>query len=279
MEGLVPFLIFAPRRARFAAAAIIASHQLLIAATGNYGFFNALTLALCVLLLDDGVWPRAWAELLRGRVDAGVVPGRDGWPSWIRRPILVSVFLLSLVPLCQAVGAPVSWLGPFPRAYQLAEPFRTVNGYGLFAIMTKERPEIQVEGSRDGIDWKAYEFRYKPGDPSRRPGFVAPHQPRLDWQMWFAALSDYRSQPWLLRFCECLLRNSPPVSKLLRSNPFADAPPRYIRAVVYRYRFTDPKTRRATGAWWRRDALGLYAPVLTLQDGMLAVAPAELQRW
>jgi predicted DCC family thiol-disulfide oxidoreductase YuxK len=279
VEGLVPILIFAPRRARFAAAAVIAGHQLLIVATGNYGFFNGLTLALCVLLLDDGVWPRGWAERIRGRGEADAVPRGGGWPSWIRRPVLVSVFLLSLVPLCGALGAPASWLGPFPRAYDLVAPFRTVNGYGLFAVMTKERPEIQIEGSRDGIDWKAYEFRYKPGDPSRRPGFVAPHQPRLDWQMWFAALSDYRSEGWLVRFCECLLRNSAPVLRLLRSNPFADAPPRYIRAVVYRYRFTDPRARRATGAWWSREPLGLYAPVLTLQDGMLALAPAELQRW
>jgi len=279
VEGLVPFLIFAPRRMRFAAAAIIVAHQLLIAATGNYGFFNVLTLALCVLLLDDGVWPRAWVERLRGHAEAGRAPAGDGWPAWIRRPVLVSVFLLSLVPLCAAVGAPVSWLGPFPRAYLLAEPFRTVNGYGLFAVMTKERPEIQIEGSRDGIEWSAYDFRYKPGDPSRRPGFVAPHQPRLDWQMWFAALSNYRSEPWLLRFCECLLRNSSPVLRLLRTNPFLGPPPRYIRAVVYRYRFTDPETRRATGAWWRRERLGLFAPVLTLQDGALAVAPPELQRW
>jgi len=279
VEGLVPLLIFAPRRVRFAGAGIIAGHQLLIAATGNYGFFNVLTLALCVLLLDDGIWPRAWVERLRGSGHRSDSLRGDGWPSWIRRPVLVSVFLLSLVPLCQAVGAPVSWLGPFPRAYLLAEPFRTVNGYGLFAVMTKERPEIQIEGSRDGIDWKVYEFRYKPGDPSKRPGFVAPHQPRLDWQMWFAALSDYRNEPWLLRFCERLLRNSAPVLRLLRSNPFAEAPPRYIRAVVYRYHFTDSATRRATGAWWRRERLGLYAPVLTLQDGALAVAPAELQRW
>ncbi len=279
VEGLVPFLIFAPRRARFVAAAIIATHQLLIAATGNYGFFNGLTLALCVLLLDDGVWPRAWVERLRGKGESGLVPRGAGWPSWIRRPVLISVFLLSLVPLCEAVGAKVAWLGPFPRAYQLVEPFRTVNGYGLFAVVTKERPEILIEGSRDGVDWKDYEFRYKPGDPSRRPGFVAPHQPRLDWQMWFAALSDYRNEAWLARFCECLLRNSAPVMKLLRANPFVDAPPRYIRAVVYRYRFTDATTRRATGAWWRREPLGLYAPVLTLDSGRLALAPPELQRW
>lgn len=277
VEGLVPFLIFAPRRARFAAAGVIAAHQLLIAATGNYGFFNLLTLALCALLLDDGVWPRFLADRLRGAGGKGTREGE--WPVWIRRTALGGIFLLSLVPLLSAVGAPLWWLGPLPRAYVTASPFRTVNQYGLFAVMTKERPEIQIEGSGDGVTWKTYVFRYKPGDPARRPGFVAPHQPRLDWQMWFAALGDFRSQAWLLEFCDRLLRNSKPVLKLLGENPFPGGPPRYVRAVVYRYRFTDPATRRATGAWWSREPLGLYCPVLTLEAGGLAPAKAELQRW
>ncbi|HXF59054.1 MAG TPA: lipase maturation factor family protein, partial [Candidatus Saccharimonadales bacterium] len=275
VEGLVPFLIFAPRRARFLAAGLIAAHQLLIALTGNYGFFNLLTLVLCVLLLDDGFWPRSWTARFRGR---GEVRG-GGWPVWLRRSVLGGVFLLSLAPFLAAVGTPLRWLGPLPGAYQLFTPFRTVNQYGLFAIMTKARPEILVEGSRDGVDWKPYEFRYKPGDPSRRPGFVAPFQPRLDWQMWFAALSDYRSEGWFLSFCDRLLRGSAPVTGLLRANPFPGDPPRYVRSVVYRYRFTDGPTRRATGAWWSREPAGLYAPVLTLDRGKLAPAGAELQRW
>src|SRR5207248_7940402 len=154
-----------------------------------------------------------------------------------------------------------------------------VNQYGLFAVMTKERPEIRIEGSRDGVSWKTYEFRYKPGEPTRAPRFVAPFQPRLDWQMWFAALGDYRSEGWLLRFCEQLLRGSRPVLALLRTNPFPDAPPRYLRAMLDRYRFTDQAARRATGAWWRREPLGPYAPVLTLSEGKLAAAPPELERW
>ncbi len=276
VEGVVPFLIAAPRRVRFAAAATIAAHQLLVAATGNYGFFNLLTLVLCVLLLDDGVWPRA---LTRAGSAGKEVPGRGAWPAWVRRPALAAIFLLSLVPLLVALQAPLSWLGPLPRAYELASPFRTVNHYGLFAVMTKERNEILIEGSADGVDWKAYEFPYKPGDLERRPGFVAPHQPRLDWQMWFAALVDFREVPWFLRFCEKLLLGSEPVLRLMRENPFPDSPPRYLRAVVYRYRFTDPAERRSRGAWWRRERLGLYCPVLTLEAGQLAPAPAELQRW
>jgi len=269
VEGLVPFLIFAPRRARFLAAGIIVGHQILIALTGNYGFFNLLTIVLCVPLLDDGVWPR------RQRSEGTRAHG--AWPAWVRNPVLGSVFLLSLVPLLAALGAPLRWLGPLPYAYQRVTPLRTVNQYGLFAVMTKERPEIQVEGSLDGVTWKPYAFPFKPGDPGRRPGFVAPYQPRLDWQMWFAALSDFRNEFWFLRFCDRLLHNAAPVIQLLSANPFPGAPPKYLRAVVYRYEFTDAATRRATGAWWRREARGLYAPVLTLEQGRVALAPLELQ--
>ena len=270
VEGLVPFLIFAPRRARFLAAGLIAGHQILIALTGNYGFFNLLTIALCVPLLDDAVWPKRWAE---GRVRAA-----KPWPAWVRGPVLIGIFLLSLVPFLGSFARGVGVLGPLPRLYEWAAPFRTVNSYGLFAIMTKERPEIRIEGSRDGVDWKAYEFRFKPGDPMRAPGFVTPHMPRLDWQMWFAALSDYRGEGWLLQFCQRLLEGSRPVLALMSKNPFPDGPPRYVRAVVERYSFTDPATRRATGAWWTRGPRGLYAPVLTLDHGTLAAAPPELQR-
>ena len=130
-------------------------------------------------------------------------------------------------------------------------------------VMTTSRPEILVEGSDDGQNWRAYEFRWKPGDVMRRPRFVAPHQPRLDWQMWFAALSSCEANPWLVNFLARLLEGSPPVLDLLAKNPFPDHPPRYIRAVLYDYHFTDAATRRATGAWWRREEKGLYCPVLS----------------
>ncbi len=277
VEGIVPFLFFAPRRLRFAGAAAVAVHQLVIAATGNYGFFNLITLALCVLLLDDGVWPRFLGE--RFAIAANPAPEPRPRAAWVRRTVLVGLFLLSLVPFLGAFRAPSSWLGPLGKAYELMAPIRTVNYYGLFAVMTKERPEILVEGSADGVTWKVYEFRYKPGDLTRKPCFVAPHQPRLDWQMWFAALSDARTQFWFLRFCEELLRNSKPVVDLLQANPFPDTAPRYVRAILYRYHFTTAAERRATGAWWRREPVTPYCPVLTLEGGQLVVAPRELQRW
>jgi hypothetical protein len=132
--------------------------------------------------------------------------------------------------------------------------------------MTTSRPEVIVEGSNDGVKWDAYEFKYKPGDLSRRPPFVAPHQPRLDWQMWFAALGDVRQNPWFANFCVRLLQGSPEVLALLERNPFPNAPPRYLRAVVCEYHFTDLATRRATGQWWRREWKGIYLPPISINQ-------------
>ncbi|HEY3216852.1 MAG TPA: lipase maturation factor family protein [Candidatus Eisenbacteria bacterium] len=275
IEGLVPFVLFGPRRIRFAGAAAITGLQGLIFLTGNYCFFNLLTVALCVLVLDDGVWP-GW---LRSRLLGGALP--EPGPN-IERPrsrwlgtAAVMLFLTSLVPTLDTLRWPIGWLGPLPKLYDVASPFRIVNRYGLFAVMTTRRPEIVLEGSADGVRWLEYEFRYKPGDLGRRPAFVAPHQPRLDWQMWFAALSDFRREPWFLSFCQRLLEGSAPVRSLLGKDPFPRAPPRYLRALVYDYHFTDPAIRRATGRWWRRELLGLYCPVLALEEGRLVALPLE----
>src|SRR3989442_3904762 len=130
--------------------------------------------------------------------------------------------------------------------------------------MTTERPEIVVKGSADGKTWLAYDFRYKPGDPARRPAFVEPHQPRLDWQMWFAALSRYDYTPWFQAFLARLLEGSPRVLALMGRNPFPDHPPKYARAQLYEYRFTTWRERRETGAWWSRTLVGADSPVVTL---------------
>jgi len=150
-------------------------------------------------------------------------------------------------------------LGPAAR-------FGIVNQYGLFANMTTSRPEISIEGSNDAVDWQPYIFPYKPGPLNRAPGWAEPFQPRLDWQMWFAALGNYRENPWLLRFMERLLEGSPPVLDLLEKNPFAGKPPKYIRAMVYDYRFTTSEERRQTGNWWKRDLKGTYFPPISLRN-------------
>jgi len=146
-------------------------------------------------------------------------------------------------------------------------PFHSVNRYGLFAVMTPTRPEIVIEGSEDGREWLPYEFKYKPGDLQRRPPWVAPHQPRLDWQMWFAALEGYEHAAWYRNFTMRLLEGSPDVLALMARNPFPNRPPRYLRGTTYRYRFTDAAAQRATGAWWTREPLGEYSPAMSLTAG------------
>jgi hypothetical protein len=265
IEGVLPFFIAAPRRIRFAAAGGMAFLQVLILVTGNYGFFNLLTLALCVLLLDDGVWPQ-W---LRRTAGMDVIGERRRPGGRLRAIAAWALVAVSLVPLARAIEPRGNPLAPLVPVYRLISPWRIVNPYGLFAVMTTERPEIVVEGSDDGSTWLPYRFRWKVGDVDRRPPFVAPHMPRLDWQMWFAALSDFRSQGWYLAFCRRLLEGSPEVIRLLDRDPFPGRPPRYLRGTVYDYRFTDAATRRATGAWWTREERGPYTPVLTLEGGKL----------
>ena len=131
--------------------------------------------------------------------------------------------------------------------------------------MTTTRPEIVVEGSSDGVNWRAYEFRHKPGSVTRRPSWVAPFQPRLDWQMWFAALGRYEEELWFQRFCRRLLDGSPSVARLLAEDPFAGEPPRLVRATLYRYRFATPSSGPA--AWWVRTRVGEYSPVMSRDRG------------
>jgi len=291
LEGISPLLIFGPRRIRFLGAGSIAGLQLLIFLTGNYCFFNLLAIALCIPLLDDGVWPRRLREWARAREREGTADGaaeraapddradRGGrWRGWALKPIAILLLVTSLVPFVRSFGKSTAWLGPFEIFHQAVWPFRSINSYGLFAVMTTQRAEIVLEGSRDGMTWLPYEFRYKPGDLTRRPGFVEPHQPRVDWQMWFASLSDFRQQPWFLSFCQRILQGSPTVLGLLGHNPFPLGPPRFLRAVVYDYHFTDGRTRAEASAWWRRSALGLYCPILTLSAGHLAAVEADSSR-
>ena len=256
VELAVPFLYFAPRRLRLFACAMTVLLQVLIASTGNYAFFNLLTIALAVLLVDDKTLRR------RAPAAAGAPPGPKPWPRALLVPAAVLLLAASAAPFLASIGLRSTIPGPLIAAYRAIAPLRSTNGYGLFAVMTTERHEIVVEGSDDGTDWKPYEFRWKPGDPMRRPRFVAPHQPRLDWQMWFAALGSWDQSPWLERFLAGLLEGSPAVQALLANDPFAGRPPRYLRTMLYDYRFTDAAERRRTGAWWRRRALGPYGPVL-----------------
>lgn len=264
IELVLPWFIFGPRALRFAAFCGIALLMLLIGATGNYNFFNLLTFVLALTLLDDGVWP----EFLRRRIRLPDASTRAG-PKRGRRVFLVAFAGLAIVlGTCQLVEAiaPVTQAGASLEANLHIAQFAWVNGYGLFRRMTETRPEIVIEGRVEGSDdWQAYEFRWKPGDPSRPPGFNTPHQPRLDWQMWFEALQlehvyelagtiDRRTMsPWFQSLIVRLLQRDPQVLRLLAHEPFSTRASRSIRVVLYEYRFTDFSERRASGDWWRRQ--------------------------
>ena len=262
VELVLPFLIFCPRRLRFCAGFGILLLQSCILITGNYNWFNLQTLLLCLLLFDD-----AALETILPRTLRRVLPvhRERRTPSGVSRSVAAIGLLLVFCSLVEMD----SRFGGTPPAFartvdQLIEPFRLVSSYGLFAVMTTERNEIVIEGSRDGIEWREYAFRYKPGDLTRRPPWNIPHQPRLDWQMWFAALDDPRRIPWFARFLERLLQNEPAVTALLEKNPFADAPPQYIRAQFYAYTFTG-RREKSNGVWWQRRLLGLYFPEAQLK--------------
>lgn len=280
VELVVPWTIFGPRRLRLAGFAPLVLLQAAIAATGNYTFFNLLTVVLCLSLLDDDALDAIRARLVRAR------KGAWEWPA--ERPTLSRALLarraigvVLALPLATAGGAlTLARLGmgaslpkPVVALAEAIEPWHLTGSYGLFASMTKDRREIVLEGSVDGREWREYVLPAKPGDPHRRPGFVAPHQPRLDWQMWFAALGDQRRSPWLLELQRRLLEGSPAVVSLFESDPFPDGPPRLLRAQFYEYRFTDWSTRQETGAWWTRKPLGLWSPVMSAAD--VAVSPGR----
>ena len=261
LELAVPFLLVAPRRIRHLALLLLVGLQTGFALTGNYGFFNLLSAVLCLPLLDDAAWP----EFARRRL-VPALPGTAGHRrlrAWLTLPIALVLAVLGAKHLVRSFRVPAPWPRIVEWTDQATEPFHLSNGYGLFAVMTTSRPEIIVEGSADGETWLPYELKWKPGEPARRPGFVAPHMPRLDWQMWFAALGNFQSAPWFSQFAYRLLTGSHAVIGLLERNPFPDEPPVFIRGAVYEYHFTEPGD--PSGDWWRREPKGPYTPVLKLK--------------
>ncbi len=257
IEIVVPFFIWAPRRLRITATGLLIGLQLAIALTGNYCFFNLLTIALCLPLIDDA----SWSPRRRERASDAW-----SWSSFVPAMVLIVTLPVNAWLIYNAIRPEAD----APKFVQTLEsglaPFQITNGYGLFRVMTKDRPEIIFEGSADAFDWQAYEFKWKPGDLQRAPQWNAPHQPRLDWSMWFAALGSRRDGVVAERLVERLLQNDAAVLRLLARNPFPEKPPQFIRASLYEYRFSSSEEHARTGEWWTRELRRQYLPTLSLRD-------------
>jgi hypothetical protein len=286
--GLV-WMLFLPRRWRILCFFIVTPWQIGIILTANYTFLNYLVLALGFLLLDDrlllSLVPRRWKPYLRNQLKADRVIGlraTDGEAAETASSskarnlsthpqltaIKFSLMGLMLGWIFYSTTAQMIWiLWPSLKLpttpVEALDPFRIANRYGLFAVMTRGRYEIEFQGSQDGQAWEAYPFRYKPQDPSKPPGIYAPYQPRFDWNLWFASLGSWREYPIVLSTEIQLLSNDPDVLALFAGNPFLHEPPREVRAVLWQYWFTTAEEKRKTGLWWRRQFLGLYAPAIT----------------
>jgi len=269
IETLRPSAARVAQWLKLASCAGFVSLMLLIAGTGNYTFFNWLAILLSLTLLDDACWPR----LLKRRLDPEDAPARSAWIRGPQIALVAAVLLLNLI-IIQPRGGPVrnaipAWIDD---AIDHVARFESANSYGLFAVMTTERNEIIIEVSDEGIFWKELEFRWKPGRLDRAPPFVAPHQPRLDWQMWFAALHPgfvperdmaRGRMAWFGSFLASILEHRPEVLALMEEPPMPVHSIHSVRARFFRYRFTSGDARAKSGDWWTRELLGDYSPTFT----------------
>jgi hypothetical protein len=262
MELVLVWMAFLPRRWRVACFCMVTLWQIGVITTANYAFLNYLVLVLAFLLLDD-------ETLLR------FVPSR--WSPQKQKMQVAPVRLSALRVAATAIM--LTWIGyvttaelaqmfipeaPLPKAPIAAlEPFRIANAYGLFAVMTPHRYEIEFQGSNDGKTWTPYLFRYKPQNVNERPGIYAPYQPRFDWNLWFASLGSWQDAVIVPLTEERLLEGDTAVLNLFRENPFSNRPPKMVRAVLWQYWFSTAEEKRTSGVWWRRELLGTYAPTLT----------------
>ena len=272
IELIIPFMMFLSRGPRFFAAWATILMQVLILLTSNHNFVNFLTIFLCLFLFDDRAVSRVVPSAARHWLTRRQAAALTGKPV---QAVLIGLLGVLLV----VVSSAQAWVmithktlpEPLDTVVERLRPFRLTSNYHVFPTMKTERIEIIVEGSADGKTWRSYEFKYKPGDPGRRPEVVVPHQPRLDWLMWFVPMGP-PFLPMLEGLGQRLLENSPPVIDLLDSNPFPDEPPRYLRFSQYRYHFTSPETRSATGRWWEREYLGPFFPLAGLERPLAAPA-------
>jgi len=304
LELVLIWAAFLPRPFRIALFFVLTPWQIGIILTANYTFLNYLVLVLAILLLDDRFLlhfvPSKWGKALRDRVvtsaigptaaadeklsilredaststneaSAPKLTPRDSWKKIraVLSPPRIAIVAVLLSWIFYATTVQMIWMitpvGLPTSPVALLDPFRIANRYGLFAVMTRGRYEIEFQGSNDGQTWTAYPFLHKPQGLDKHPGIYAPYQPRFDWNLWFASLGEWRDNPLVVRTEQRLLSNDPDVLALFAANPFPQGPPRQVRAVLWQYWFTSTTERRTTGRWWRRELLGLYAPTIELE--------------
>jgi lipase maturation factor 1 len=300
MELALVWMLFLPRRWRIVCFFLVTPWQIAVILTANYAFLNYIVLALGFLLLDDRSLVRFVPTRWRGSLPVTKEPHAKRDPAngdssqasevlpqmqpariaqYVRavRLAVIAValswdFYATTLPMLRMFWPEV----PLPiRPVALLEPFRIANQYGLFAVMTPHRYEIEFQGSNDGLIWVAYPFRYKPQDVAQPPRIYAPYQPRFDWNLWFASLGSWTQYLIVPRTEELLLINDSDVLQLFAGNPFPDKPPRLVRAVLWQYWFSTMKEKRTQGIWWRRQLLGTYAPTLMVGPNGRIVIVAE----
>jgi hypothetical protein len=266
IEIVVPFGYFLPQPFATIAAALTILFQLLLMLSGNLSFLNLLTVALAIPMLDGRLLARLLSHLPLSHLPLSIhPPGIHEAGRWHYYAVLgyaAVVVLLSIRPAINLISSRQLMNASF-------EPLHLVNTYGAFGSIGRTRYEVVVEGSSDPAmldgSWRAYEFKGKPGDPMRMPPQIAPYQLRIDWQMWFAAMSRYTDEPWFVNFVAKLLQGDRALLSLLRVNPFPEAPPRFVRARLYHYRFSTAAERGQSGAWWQREFVAQWFPPVSME--------------
>jgi hypothetical protein len=262
VEVIVPWFCFWPRTSRHFAGFLMASFQVVLIISGNLSFLNYLTIVPCLACFDDSFWerflPRFLVEEARGASERAE-------PSIA---VEFSAVALALVVAILSIFPVMNLFSPHQAMNTSFDRLSLVNTYGAFGTVGRERFEIVFEGtldsSPDHATWREYEFVAKPGDPNRRPPIIAPYQPRIDWQIWFAAMATPQQYPWTIHFVWKLLHNDPGTLSLLANNPFPDHPPRFLRAELYRYHFTPPDEK--DGSWWKRERVDSWLPALSADN-------------
>ena len=266
IQVIVPFALFAPQPIASIAGALIIFHQFVLIVSGNYSWLNWLTVILGLSAFDDHIL-------------SFVIPHYT--PTLVTRPIAFDIllYLLAGATIALSIKPALNLISPSQMMNCSYNPFHLVGAYGAFGQVGRERYEIVIEGTTDRVitpatQWLEYAFKAKPGDPRRTPPQVAPYHLRLDWLIWFLPFSVVVTPSgirvpgysrWFFNFIQRLLSNDPAILRLMGPNPFPDAPPAFIRALFYRYRYTTPEQKRQTGAWWTRQLLGVYLPPISLE--------------